>query len=234
MPDLRGYGDSDKPESDSEHRTYSKRVMARDIIELARDLGITRFHFIGHDRGARVGHRLALDWPEFVEKCVFLDIAPTVTMYEQTTKEFALRYFWWFFLVQKFPLPEKCINADRRFFLKRHLSGQSKTPGSVEPQVFAEYLRCYDSPATVHAICEDYRAAATVDLEDDETDADKYIEAPLLLLEGAKGTVGELFDVKACWRKKARQIEGEALPCGHSVEEEVPDLFLERVSKFLG
>lgn len=233
MPDLRGYGDSSKPPSDAEHRAYSKRVMAADLIELAKGLGIERFDFVGHDRGARVGHRLALDWPEFVGKCVFIDIAPTATMYALTDKEFATRYFWWFFLIQPFPLPEKCIAADPAFFLQRHLDGQSKTPGSCAPEIFAEYLRCYCLPGTIHAICEDYRAAATIDLEDDAADAQKRIRAPLLLLWGSKGTVGKLYDVPKTWEDKALNVRGEALPCGHSVEEEVPELFLKRVLPFL-
>lgn len=233
LPDLRGYGDSSKPESDAEHRPYSKREMAKDIILLMRGLSFERFDFVGHDRGGRVGHRLALDYPDGVKKAVFLDIAPTATMYARTDMEFARRYFWWFFLIQPEPLPEKMIGSDPRFFLHRHIDGQIKIKGSVEPEVFEEYLRCYQRPEMIHAVCEDYRAAAGIDLKDDAADSDKRIRAPLLLLWGAMGTVGKLYDVVETWQDKALNPTGFALPCGHSPQEEVPALFLEKLQAFL-
>lgn len=162
--DLRGYGDSSKPEGGKNHTAYSKRSMARDQVLLMRALGYERFGVAGHDRGGRVAHRMALDFPGAVSSIAVIDIAPTATMYSRTDKEFATRYFWWFFLIQPAPLPERMIGADPEFFLRKHIDGQIKTPGATEPEVFAEYLRCYADPATRHAICEDYRAAATIDL----------------------------------------------------------------------
>jgi len=233
LPDLRGYGDSDKPPSDTLHRSYSKKVMAEDIALLMDMLGHNRFSFVGHDRGARAGHRLALDYPERVERCVFVDIAPTATMYALTEKTFATRYFWWFFLIQPAPLPEKMIGSDPEFFLQRHIDGQIKIPGATEPHIMAEYLRCYRNPETLRAICEDYRAAATIDLEDDAADSDKRILCPVQLLWGEKGTVGQLYDVISTWQEKAINVEGTALPCGHAPHEEIPEQMLAAVLPFL-
>lgn len=233
LPDLRGYGDTDKPESTPDHRPYSKKEMAKDLISLMRLLNRPTFAFVGHDRGARVGHRLALDYPESVTKAVFVDIAPTATMYALTNKEFATKYFWWFFLIQPEPFPEKLIGFDPDYFLHHHIDGQIKIKGCVEDKAFNEYLRCYKDPRTIHAICEDYRAAATIDLDDDKEDADKKIQCPLYLLWGARGTVGKLYDVVGTWKEKAVTVSGEALDCGHSPEEECPSGFLEKVLAFL-
>lgn len=233
LVDLRGYGDSTKPESTPDHRPYSKREMARDLQLLLQSLGIEQCDFVGHDRGGRVGHRFALDWPELVRKAVFIDIAPTATMYERTDKEFASRYFWWFFLIQPEPFPEKLINFDPEYFLRHHIKGQLKIEGTLEENVFQEYLRSYRNPETIHAICEDYRAAATIDLADDKVDADKRIEAPLHLLWGARGTVGKLYDVAQTWRDKATVVTGRALDCGHSPQEECPQEFLREIRLFL-
>ncbi|HIE9597418.1 TPA: alpha/beta fold hydrolase [Klebsiella pneumoniae] len=234
LPDLRGYGDSSKPASDETHRPYSKRAMANDIVMLMNALQIQTFSFIGHDRGGRVGHRLALDYPHRVTSCTFIDIAPTATMYARTDKAFATRYFWWFFLIQPEPLPEKMIAHDPEFFLRKHIGGQLKTPGATEDKAFNDYLRCYQNPDMIHSVCEDYRASASIDLDDDQQDRHKRIECPLLLLWGAKGTVGQLYDVVETWSGKAKDIRGEALPCGHSPHEEIPEIFLHRVQSFLG
>ena len=233
LPDIRGYGDSDKPPSDDTHRPYSKKSMAQDIILLMDELQIANFAFVGHDRGARVGHRLALDYPNRVTKAVFIDIAPTTTMYAMTNKEFATRYFWWFFLIQPKPLPEKLIGADPEFFLKKHIQGQLKTEDVLPDEIFADYLRCYRNPDMTHAICEDYRAAATIDLADDENDQDKRIQCPLLVLWGSKGTVGQLYDVVATWQQKAINVQGSALDCGHAPQEEIAGVFLVHLQKFL-
>ena len=222
-PDLRGYGDSGKPTSGPDHAAYSKRAMALDQVMLMRQLGYTRFAVAGHDRGGRVAHRLALDHPDAISRIAVMDIAPTATMYALTDKEFATRYFWWFFLIQPEPLPERLIAADPEFFLRTHIDAQVKTPGATEPAAFAEYLRCYMDPATRHAICEDYRAAATIDLQHDEQDKDKRVQAPLLALWGANGTVGKLYDVLATWREKAVNVQGRAFECGHTLQEEMPE-----------
>ena len=221
-PDLRGYGDSDKPVSDPSHFPYSKRVMAADQIALMKHLGHETFSVVGHDRGGRVAHRLALDFPDAVERLVVLDIAPTHTMYAQTNQEFATRYFWWFFLIQPDGLPEKMIASDPEYFLRKHIAGQVKIKGSVEEAAITEYLRSYSDPATLHAICEDYRAAASIDLEHDEADQISRINAPLLAIWGEQSVVGQLYDVKATWQDKATNVSGVALPCGHAIPEEAP------------
>lgn len=231
--DLRGYGDSSRPEGGDRHVNYSKRSMAHDQIAVMQALGHARFSVVGHDRGGRVAHRMALDHSAAVERVVVLDIAPTLTMYASTERRFASRYFWWFFLIQPFPLPERMIVAELEFFLRNHLAAQSKTPGVPSESLIQEYLRCYRLPGTVHAICEDYRAAASIDLDHDAADSAARIVVPLLALWGAKGVVGELFDVLATWREKALHVQGEALDCGHSPQEEVPDAVLTALLPFL-
>jgi len=233
MSDLRGYGDSAKPAGGAEHEAYSKRVMACDQVGLMRQLGHERFAVVAHDRGARVAHRMALDYPEAVERMVLLDIAPTATMYAGTNMEFARRYFWWFFLIQPYDLPERLIAADPDHFLDTHLAAQTKIAGSADPRVVAEYRRCYSDPATRHAICEDYRAAAGIDLVHDAADAEARIAAPLLVLWGSMGTVGALWDVLATWREKALDVRGHAIACGHSPQEEAPEAFLAALEEFL-
>ena len=220
--DLRGYGDSSRPPGDDNHVNHSKRAMARDQVAVMRALGHAQFVVIGHDRGGRVAHRMALDHPSAVSRIAVLDIAPTATMYAQTNQEFATRYFWWFFLIQPPPLPERMIEADPELFLRTPLQAQSKTSGVPAEWLVQEYLRCYRLPGTVHSICEDYRAAASIDLAHDAADDDRRIEVPLLALWGAKGVVGDLYDVLATWRAKASRVEGRALDCGHSPQEEVP------------
>ncbi|NEU11238.1 alpha/beta hydrolase [Methylobacterium sp. BTF04] len=234
-PDLRGYGDSQKPPSDGDHATYAKRAMAADAVRLMRALGHDRFAVVGHDRGGRVAHRMALDHPEAVARLAVLDIAPTLTMYERTDRAFATRYFWWFFLIQPAPLPERMIGADPEAYLRHHLAGQSRTPGIPSEAMIREYLRCYRGPDGIHAICEDYRAAAGIDLDHDRADdaAGRRITAPLLALWGAQGTVGALYDVLATWRDKAVDVAGQALPCGHLVQEEAPEAVREAVMPFL-
>lgn len=232
--DLRGYGDSSKPEGGERQINYAKRAMAADQVALMRLLGFGRFAVVGHDRGARVAHRMALDWPEAVERLALFDIAPTATMYARTDKAFATRYFWWFFLIQPAPFPETLILNDPAFFLRHHLNGQSKTPGATSEAIFAEYLRCYQQPETIRAICEDYRAAAGIDLEHDAADADKRVTAPLLALWGGKGTVGALYDVLQTWREKALDVRGRPLDCGHTLQEEAPEATLAALLDFLG
>ena len=232
-PDLRGYGDSDKPKSDAQHLPYSKRVMAVDQIELMAALGHERFAVVGHDRGGRVAHRLALDHPSAVSSMTVLDIAPTLTMHDQTDQDFATRYFWWFFLIQPYDLPERLIGFDPEYFLRRHIAGQVKIDGSVEEEVIAEYLRTYRDPATIHAICEDYRAAASIDLEHDRADNSKRVDCPLLAIWGERGVVGQTYDVAETWRAKASSVTGLALPCGHAIPEEAPNELLDALIPFL-
>ena len=231
--DLRGYGDSAKPAGGAGHADYSKRAMAADQVAVMRALGFGRFAVVGHDRGARVAHRMALDHAGAVDRIAVLDIAPTATMYARTDMEFARRYFWWFFLIQPEPLPERLIAADPEFFLRSHLHGQSRMADTLPDAVFQEYLRCYMDPATRHAICEDYRAAATIDLEHDAADADRRVAAPLLALWGGRGTVGRLYDVLETWREKAVDVRGRPLDCGHALQEEAPEDLLAELLRFL-
>ena len=232
--DLRGYGDSARPEGGENHLNYSKRAMAADQVAMMRALGHPVFAVVGHDRGGRVAHRMALDHPAAVRRIVVLDIVPTATMYARTDRAFATRYFWWFFLIQPAPLPERLIEADPEFYLRHHLARQSRTPGVPEEALVQEYLRCYRQPGAIHAICEDYRAAATIDLDHDAADAGRQVEVPLLALWGARGVVGELYDVLATWREKAADVQGQALPCGHALQEEAPDETAAALVAFLG
>lgn len=234
IPDLRGYGDSSKPEGGERHENYSFRAMAQDQVETMRHFGHERFFVAGHDRGGRVTHRLCLDHPESVLKACVMDIAPTLTMYTDTNKEFATRYVWWFFQIQPFPMPEHFIGLDPEYYMKEHLDVQNKTPGAVTPEAMAEYLRCYCCSRTIHACCEDYRAAADIDLEMDQADdkAGHKISAPLLALWGAKGVVGHLWNVLDAWRPKATSVSGKALDCGHLLPEEQPQAVLDEFKAF--
>lgn len=234
VADLRGYGDSAKPDAGTE--AYSKRTLARDNVELMRLLGHQRFAVLAHDRGARVAHRLALDHPEAVERLMLLDIAPTLAMYRQTDEAFARAYWHWFFLIRPAPLPERLIEADPEGYLKGVMGTRSAGLAPFPPEVLAEYLRCLSLPGTARGICEDYRASAGIDLAHDQADLDagRRLELPLRVLWGAEGTVGRCFDPLAEWRQVATQVSGRALPGGHYLAEEVPDLVLEEALAFLG
>nr|WP_280711906.1 alpha/beta hydrolase [Bradyrhizobium sp. BR13661] len=232
LTDLRGYGDSSKPDGGKDSVAYSKREMARDQVEVMQSLGFERFLAAGHDRGGRVLHRLLLDHPHAVTKAAVLDIAPTATMYGKVTKDFAMRYMWWFFLSQPAPLPETLIGNNLDFYLQAHINKQNKTPSAIDPVAFEEYRRCY-TPETLHAVCEDYRASAGIDLVHDAADADKRIGCPLLALWGEKGVVGSTYDVRATWREKATDVRGESLPCGHYLPEEAPEPLIEKLAAFL-
>ncbi len=234
IPDLRGYGDSDKPGGPPDHSAYSKRAMALDVIELMRGLGFESFFVCGHDRGARVAHRLALDHPRAVRRLMLLDISPTLTMYERTTMEFARLYYHWFFLIQPEPLPEKLIGADPIFYLRRKIGAWgSGATDFFDPRALAEYERCFNDPAAIHAMCEDYRAAATIDLEHDRADADRRIECPLRVLWGEYGVVHKLFTPLADWQAKARgTVNGRTTPSGHYIAEQVPDLLRDDMLEF--
>ncbi|MGV6475302.1 alpha/beta fold hydrolase [Azotobacter vinelandii] len=232
--DLRGYGDSDKPEADAEH-LYSKREMARDMVELMAALGFSRFDLLAHDRGARVAHRLALDHPAAVRRLILLDIAPTLAMYAQTTETFARAYWHWFFLIRPAPLPETLIEADPELYLRSVMGSRSAGMRPFSDEAFAEYLRCLKLPGTARGICGDYRASAGIDLEHDRADlaAGQRLQMPLLALWGEQGTVGKCFDPLAEWRKVAADVRGKPLPAGHYLAEEIPELLLEETLAFL-
>jgi len=225
MPDLRGYGDSDKPASTSDHAPYSKRTMALDVVELMRSFGFERFFACGHDRGGRVAHRLAIDHPRAVARLMLLDISPTRTMYERTTREFATLYYHWFFLIQPEPLPETLIGAAPGFYLRTKLGGWGSAGTSFfDPHALAEYERCF-TPTAIHAMCEDYRAAASIDLQHDRQDENRRIECPLRVLWGERGVVHRLFAPLADWQAMSKlPVSGGTTPTGHYIAEEAPDL----------
>ncbi|MDO5640338.1 MAG: alpha/beta hydrolase [Neisseria sp.] len=233
MVDLRGYGDSSMPAGLSDHANYSKRAMAQDLINVMGALGFEQFHVIGHDRGARVTHRLLLDYPDKVKSAILMDIVPTYDMYRQTDMAFASGYYHWFFLIQPVGVPERLIGSDPEFYLRNCLDSWSRTPHAFDPEAVAEYIRCFSKPAAIHASCEDYRAAASIDLMHDEADRHLKIKAPLLVLWGGKGLVGKTYDVLAIWKERAEQVCGEALPCGHFLPEEAPDDTARAVIGFL-
>jgi haloacetate dehalogenase len=231
IPDLRGYGDSGKPGDGDNHINYSKRAMALDQVEVMEQLGFKQFAMVSHDRGARVGHRLALDHPERLTKLVMMDIIPTYYMYKTTDRQFASAYFHWFFLILPAPFPETLIGNNVDTVLKLFMS--SAMPKYIEPEAYAEYRRCFSDPAAIHASCEDYRASASIDLVHDEADMDKKIACPVLVLWGAKGLVGRKYDVLAIWRERATQVSGKGLASSHWLAEEVPDEILVEVKPFL-
>ena len=233
--DLRGYGDSSKPPGESDHANYSKRTMARDALAVMASLGFTSFRVLAHDRGARVAARLAFDHPQAVTKLALLDIAPTLAMYEQTSEAFARAYWHWFFLIQPAPLPERLIEADPLAYVRDVMGKRSAGLAPFDPRALAEYQRCLALPGAAHGICEDYRAAAGIDLEHDRADraAGRRLAMPLLALWGAQGVVGRCFDPLREWRLVADDVAGQALPCGHYIAEEAPDTLLEHVLPFL-
>ena len=236
--DLRGYGDSAKVQGNADHSNYSKRVMARDQVEVMRTLGFDKFLLCAHDRGARVAHRLCVDHPDAVLKAVFLDIAPTLAMYEQTTMEFARAYWHWFFLIQPHPFPETVLGADPEHFITKHMSRGPKGRALFAPEAFAEYLRCAKLAGTIHAFCEDYRAAASIDLEHDRADRALWsqgrsrVKCPLRVFWGAEGTIERCFKPLDEWRKAAETVGGQAFPCGHYIAEEVPARLLGELHAF--
>ena len=230
--DLRGYGDSGKPQSDAAHAPYSKRAMARDMVELMRDFGHARFRLAGHDRGARVTHRLCLDHPDAVSHAAVLDISPTRTMYERTDRAFATAYYHWFFLIQPYDLPERMIGADPVYYLHRKLGGWGTGLAHFDPRALAEYERCFRDPATIHATCEDYRAAASIDLAHDVASETRRVGCPLLVLWGERGIVHRLFAPLDDWRAVADDVRGRSLPAGHYLAEEVPEQTLQELATF--
>ena len=235
MTDLRGYGDSSKPQGSQDHLNYSKRVMALDQIEVMRHFGFSEFDVLAHDRGARVAHRLALDHPKAVKRLVLLDIAPTLAMYEKTSNQFARSYWHWFFLIQPAPMPERLIEADPSAYVRDVLGRRSAGLAPFDARALAEYVRCIELPGTAHGLCEDYRASASIDLIHDQLDIDtkNFLHQPLLVLWGEQGVVNQCFEPLKEWTKLAVNVKGHALPCGHYIPEEAPELMLSQVQSFL-
>lgn len=234
--DLRGYGDSGKPEGDNRHLNYSKRRMALDQVAVIQALGYERFFLCGHDRGGRVAHRLALDHAERVERLMVLDIAPTLAMYEATDLAFATAYWHWFFLIQPKPLPESWIEAAPSDYVTRIMGSRHAGLEPFDPQAIAEYQRCLALPGAAHGLCEDYRASRTIDLEHDRADRDagRHLSVPLKVLWGEFGTIERCFDALAEWRAvSGASVEGGTLPCGHYLPEEAPDAIFHQLIDFM-
>jgi haloacetate dehalogenase len=220
--DLRGYGDSSKPKGEPDHSNYSKQTLAQDQVEVMASLGYHEFFVVGHDRGARVAQRLALDYPQKVKKMILLDIVPTCKMYSLTDQDFATVYYHWFFLIQPYPLPETLINNNSEFFLRDCLARWSKDFSAFTPDAMSEYLRCFRDWNTIHGSCEDYRASATIDMEHDQTNL-KKIACPLLILWGKYGFVGNRYDLLPTWWSYGSNVRGAAIDCGHFLPEEAPE-----------
>ncbi len=241
IPDLRGYGDSTKPAPAAtpalDHAQHSKRAMAADLVALMRSLGHHRFAVVGHDRGGRVAHRLALDHPERIARLTVIDIVPTLDLYDATDMRFASWYYHWFFLIQPAPLPERMIGGDAAFYLRWTLGGWgSQGIDFIEPEALAEYERCFCRADVIHAACEDYRASATIDLEHDRASraAGEKVACEMLVLWGERGVVGRLFDPLATWRAQcAARVSGLAMPAGHFIAEELHEETAAQLRAFL-
>jgi haloacetate dehalogenase len=232
--DLRGYGSSDKPHGPPDHSAYSKRAMAFDQVEVMRQLGFPRFGLCGHDRGARVGHRMAIDHPDAVMKLMLLDVSPTLSMYEQTSMAFARSYWWWFWLIQPAPFPESMVAAAPQIFLQKKIGWGHAGLTPFTDEAYAAYLSYVSDPATMHAMCEDYRAAASIDLDHDRADrsAGRTIACPVRVLWGEFGTVHQCFRPLEDWQRVASDVTGRSVPCGHYLPEEVPELLVEEITQF--
>lgn len=239
IADLRGYGDSSKPPGGADHFGYSKRAMAQDQVEVMEHLGFRNFTLVGHDRGGRVAHRLALDYPDRLKKLVILDIVPTYRCYQDVNKEFATIFFHWFMLVQPSPFSETLLGNSAEPFLKYmlfRLGGEEPRagiPGWVDQATYNEYLRCFRDPAAIRALCEDYRPAASLDLAHDSADLNKKIQCPLLVLWSEKGPFHRMYDVLQTWRDRASNATGKALPAGHFLPEQIPDELIAELKPFL-
>jgi haloacetate dehalogenase len=236
--DLRGYGHSDRPASSGDHASYGKRAMAADQAGLMRELGHARYAVVGHDRGARVTHRLCLDHPEAVERAVVIDIVPTRHVFENVDVTLALAYDHWFFLAQDNDLPEVLIGGAPEFYLRRKLDQWSGPDAEFDETAVAEYVRCFSDPDAIRGSTEDYRAGATIDLEHDETSASagRRIGCPLLVLWGERGFVGSRYDALDVWRSYAERpdlVSGHAVPGGHFAPEESPGATLAALRDFL-
>lgn len=231
-PDLRGYGDTSKPPAGPDHINYSKRALAQDQVEVMTALGFERFCVAGHDRGARVAHRLARDHPQRVGRLALLDIVPTLYRFETIDQKAATSSYHWFFLIQPGGLPERLIGAEPEFFLRHSLGSWARDPAAFEPEVFAEYLRCFRNPETIRATCDEYRAGASIDLVHDRADRGRKLAMPLLVLWGERSSQGSGYDVLAVWRDHAKNAVGQAIASGHFLPEEAPDDTYQALRRF--
>jgi haloacetate dehalogenase len=231
--DLRGYGDSSKPEGLPDHSNYSKRAMGLDMVELMRTLGHYSFHLVGHDRGGRVAHRLTRDYEANVRTLTVLDVSPTLKMFESTNLAFATAYYHWFMMLQPPPLPEKMLAGQVPFNILGRVGRTEPDLSAFDPQAIDAYVRAFADPRAIHASCEDYRAAGTIDLEHDRADRGRKINTPVLALWGARAVVGKLFDCLADWREVANRVTGRAIDCGHFLPEEAPLETLAEIERFI-
>ena len=232
MADLRGYGDSGKPQTDAEHSPYSKRAMAADMAQLMTALGHQSFAVMGHDEADGSRTRLARDYAERVTGLAVLDIAPTANMYQTTDLKFAKAYYHWFSLIQPYPLPETLIGADPEFYLRQKIGSWGKSGDVHTDEAMADYLRCFSNPATIHASCEDYRAAANIDLIHDQADKGRKLDIPLFAISGAASFVSVRYDLAAEWQTSFTDVSAAQVPGGHFLPEESPDELLELVIPF--
>lgn len=234
-PDLCGYGQSFKPPCSEDHAAYAKKEMAVDMVDLMRLMGHDSFYLAGHDRGARVSHRLALDYPEKVAKLALLDIVPTIEHFEQADMSFAMGYYHWFWLAQPHPVPESVITAAPESWFTGHTSREQKRSDFFHPQALEDYLDCVKNPEMIRGMCEDYRAAATIDLEHDRASREEGIKinCPLLALWGAKGKIGKWYEPIEIWESYCHQdVTGGPLDSGHYLAEEVPDQLIQLFRSF--
>ena len=236
-PDLRGYGGSFKPPASADHAAYAKRAMARDMVELMASLGHQRFLVAAHDRGARVAHRMALDHPGRIAKLALLDIIPTLEHFERADMAFAMGYYHWFWFAQPHPFPENVISAAPEAWFRAHTSREPKPPDFFHPEALADYMAAVRDPEMIRGMCEDYRAAAAIDLEHDRASraAGEKIRCPLLVLWGAKAKIEAWYDALAIWRQYcAAPVSGGPVPSGHYLAEEAPRDVLEQLEAFFG
>ena len=234
-PDLRGYGGSLKPEATPDHAPYAKKEMARDMVQVMEHFGHRRFLVGSHDRGARVAHRLAIDFPDRVERLAVLDIVPTIEHFERADMAFALAYYHWFWFAQPHPFPEVLINAAPEAWFKAHTTRASDADWSFHPEALADYLAAIKTPEMIRGMCEDYRAAASIDLEHDRASraAGAKVQCPLLVLWGAEGKIGQWYDALAVWQQYCSgPVTGGPIASGHYLAEEAPEAVTARLRAF--
>lgn len=228
--DLRGYGDSDMPDGGKNHENYSKRVMAQDQVDVMTHLGFDRFHVVGHDRGGRVAHRLARDHEDKVITITVMDIQPTLYLYDHVDRRFAEAYWFWFFLSSPNPVPETFIADNPAFYMNASFFGKRD---KVEDAAFENFVRTMSRKGAAHAQSEDYRAAASIDLDHDRADLDKRLTMPLLVLWGDHNALNKSVDIVSIWKERANNVQGHGVPSGHWLPEEIPELLVKEVSAFI-
>ena len=231
--DLRGYGGSSKPKGLPDHSNYSKRAMALDMVEVMEKLGHTRFHLVGHDRGGRVAHRLARDHGKRVQTLTVLDISPTLKMFESTDLAFATAYYHWFQMLQPAPLPEKMLQGIVPFNILGRVGRAEPDLSAFSPAAVREYVKAFKDPKAIHASCEDYRAAGTIDLVHDRRDLHKKLKMPVHALWGKKGVIHKMFNCLEDWREVAENVSGGPVNCGHFIPEEAPAKTLSEIRRFI-